>query len=151
MALKEHIVELASKIEKDLTYVKADHAITEEGTFEKNLPETLTMQVVNDVNAYESDYVAASTLAFGRMAVSAIAKDKTVDTVSGSFKMAGDNKVDHVVHREKEYRNPQKPGETIVNYGDNSSVYQVAAGRNVGQIKQARMEIKRLAAEAFGK
>ncbi len=151
MALKEHIVDLATKIEKDLTYVKSDNIITEEGTFEKNLPEKLTMEIVNDVNGYESDYVAASTLAFGRMAIKAIADHKSVDSVTGSFAMAGDNKIDHVVHREKEYRNPQKPGETIVNYGDNTSVYHVAAGKNLGQIKQARTEIKRLAAEAFGK
>lgn len=151
MALKEHIVDLASKIEKDLSYDKTENVITESGTFEKNLPETLTMQVVNDVNTYESDYVAASTLAFGRMAIDAIAKHKSVDSITGTFAMAGDNKIDHVVHREKEYRNPQKPGETIVNYGDNSSVYHVAAGKNLGQIKQARLEIKRLAAEKFGK
>ena len=147
--LKDEILELSKSIEKGLKLDAKTGVITaEEGLYEKNLPEGLTMDNVKAVTEYNTNFVAASSHAVGKVSVDAMSSHKKLERTSVEIKMGVNDLFSATMDRSISYPNPQgDSGEKIVKYGVIKPDYDVRAGRNGGQLKVARRLISELAAE----
>ena len=151
MAIKDHIVDLTDKIKKDLSFNKETSSVEDSGSFESNIPEGLTMETIVAVNKYETDYVAASTNAFGQVCIEQFKKDKDLDIVTGNFKMAGNNEITHEAHREAVKPNPANRDQPVTKYCDIRSTYKLTAThQSTGQLKQVRVALNEEAAKLLG-
>ncbi len=149
MAVKKHTLDLSDKIMKDIVFKKADNAIEGPDAFENNLPEGMTMEVVNSVNSYETDFIAASTHAFGVMALDALKDDNSLESVSGVFPMGEKNNVSHTMARTAERHVPGSD-ESVTKYGVVTSTYYVHGSKgSKGQLAQVRKELSEIAEAAL--
>ena len=149
MAVKSHIQELADKISSNIHFDKETNIIKEDNAFEKHLPDGLDMPTVEKVGQYNADFVAASALAVGTMAINEMQKHKSLDVVSSEMKMAGKDVVSQVVTRQKSFTNPTNPSEPVVKHGDINTVYSCYAGKNQGQLKACRAFLHEIAEESL--
>ncbi len=145
-SLNENILALAAKIEQQLELdAKTGIGSAKADVYHDNLPENLTKEVVKDVHDYNSNFVAASTYAFGKMAVKAMEGNKDLESANIEIKMVGRDKVAVNTERKAEF----SIGKEIVKYGQTTVAYTVQGGRNAGQLKAARDAVSALAAEAL--
>ncbi len=150
--IKEAVKTLSTNISKDLKYDKDSHTIkAEENIYAKNLPEGLSMEVVDKVNNYDVQFVAASGLAVGEIAIQHMAKEKTVEQISAEFSMARHNSVNHVVTRERTFTNITDPSNPIPKYGDLATKVTIQAGRNQGELKKVRNTLHEMGIEQLNK
>lgn len=148
IALKDEIVSLAAKLEKEITLdKKSGVGSAKDDLYESNLPEDLTMAEVKKVSDYNTSFAAAGTLAFGNLSVAAMAGNKSLETTSIDIKMGVKDNLAIGVARTKEYANRLGGAdEIIVKHGEVTVGYKVRAGKNAGQLKAARQQIAELAA-----
>lgn len=151
--VKAEVLALAETIEAGLLHEKKSTVITEkeEGSlYEANLPEGLTPEIVNAVSDYNTTFVAAGAHACGKMAVEAMAKDKTVTEITGQIKMGKRDKVGYTIARSKEYENRLAgDGVKTEKFGVVTTSYEVQGGTNKGQLKAVRNLIGELANAAL--
>ena len=121
-----------------------------EDTFQKTLPEGLTMEMVNKVANHNTNFVAGATHAFGTAAMQLMKDNSKLDTVIGSMNMGGEDQLSLNYMRSKEMHIPGKD-EKITKYGVTTVSYEVKAGKNGGELKKVRTELNELALAAFGK
>ena len=146
--LKEHVLAMAEKIEKGLVIDKKTGVGTEStNLYETCLPEGLDMDQVKRVSEYNTDFVAAGTYAFGKIAVAAMKSSKGLDKATAEIPMGVKDTLSISVERTKEYTAQlgEKKGETIIKHGVTTTAYDVRAGKNGGQLKIARQMISELA------
>ena len=151
MSMNEQIVALANKIEAGLSVnEKTGVGEAKADVYHDNLPEGLTKEVVTQVSNYNSDFVAASTYAFGRMAVKAMADNPALNSAFIDITMSGKDTVSIETDRSRTFT---KPGDDtkaeITKYGSTSVAYTVHAGKNAGQLKAARNALVDLATQAL--
>ncbi len=149
--IKEKVRTLATSLKEEFSYDPSTHTIAGEKSFENHLPDGLDMKTVEGVHDYEVQFVAASGLAVGQMAIEAMAMDKGIDKISGSFNMGKRNEASHVVTREKKFTNIADPKSPIHKHGDLSTTYTVYAGLNQGELKKVRAELHGIAEEQLNK
>ncbi len=149
--LKEKTVELAQQIKGEVKYDKDNRTIIDDNTYERHLPEGLSMNVIESVDGYNALYIAATAKASGEIAIEHMAKEPTLQTVTAQFQMGKKNEVSHVINREATYTNPTNPKEPIVKHGDISSKFSVYAGLNRGDLKKVRSHLQELATEKLVK
>lgn len=131
------------KLEGDSVTVPADLYVT-------TLPDTLTEEQVKAVQAHNSNFFPAATLAVGDLAVAAMKKDKKLEAVSGAFKMVGRDHFDITVNRSKESRNPAT-GETTTNFGViSASMVTHGAKASRGEMSHVKAHLQEAALKAFG-
>lgn len=148
--LKEDVLVLSKKIEEGLSIDTKTGVGTEKGDlYEQNLPENITMEQVANVTDYNSTFIAASTHAFGKIAVEAMRGNKKLESATAELKMGTKDALSINVERSKQYtvQLGDKKGETIVKHGVVTAAYDVRAGKNGGQLKVARAAIADMAAE----
>lgn len=149
MAINQTVLDMSAVIMGGLT---ADSNLgvvnSQEDIFEKTLPGTLTMEVVNQVANHNTTFVAAATHAFGTMAMNAMKDNSKLDTVIGTVNMGGDDTLGMHYTRMKEMHVPGKD-EKITKYGVTTVDYTVKAGKNGGELKKVRSELNELAMAAF--
>ena len=154
-SLSDDVAGLSKKIQTELIYDKETKIVSEKekagSCYEENLPEGITPAVVKALSDYNSTYVAAGVHAFGTIAVAAMAKDKSLDRVSGEIKMGHRDVLSATIDRQRQYANHLGGGEQIVKHGVVTPDYEVRAGKNAGQLKIARQLIAELAAEKLVK
>ncbi len=149
--IKETVKALASSLKEEFSYDPTTHTITGEKSFENHLPDGMSIGTVNDVHDYETRFVSASGLAVGQMAIEAMAKDKGIEKITGSFPMGKKNEVSHTTTREKKFTNIADPKSPIHKHGDLSTTYTVYAGLNQGELKKVRAELHGIAEEQLNK
>ena len=151
--VNETILALANKIEQQLeldnnTGVGAAKA----DVYHDNLPATLTKEIVTEVSNYNSDFIAASTYAFGKLAVEAMRGNNGLTTATEEIPMAGKDTVSIATDRQHTFSVPSrgegKP-EEVTKFGSTSVSYTVHAGKNAGQLKAARNAIVEMATAAL--
>lgn len=145
--LKEDVLELSKKIEEGLKIDKKTGVGTEEGNlYEKLMPDTVNMEMVQAVHDYNSTFIPAATHAFGQMAVKAMSGNKDLTEANVELKMGVKDSLAIHVQRSRDRINHLGDGESIVNYGETKVDYSVrAANGKGGQLKIARNLIKDLA------
>jgi hypothetical protein len=153
--LKAPVAELSSTLQKQFTLDNKTGINSEKdgvSTFNANLPDGLTMELVEGVQKYTKDYTAASRHAHGVMAVAAMAKNSKLDECSIELALGADN-VTHTVKRKSEFTIPfgDKKGQVSTKYGATTTTYETRAGKNGGQLKAAGRLIADLAASTLNK
>lgn len=142
MAIKEAIQAQADIITAFLNVDKKTGILSEtESAFEKTLPEGLTAEVVAQVDQARTTFVAASTVAAGKLAVDAMASNKELTEVNGSLALGGTSSLDLSFKRSQEVT---KVGtdDKITKYGTSAVGYNFEGGRgSVGQLKAARAAV----------
>lgn len=149
-ALNEHVMALAASIEKGLTVDKTGVGTETGNAWKDNIPNDLTEELLKKASNYNADFVAAGGYAFGKLAVEAMAGNKTMERATLELKMQGRDKVSFNIERVKKFPNHLGDGAEIVKHGYLTSTYEVHAGKNSGQLKLARTAIADLAATALG-
>jgi len=144
--LEKEVLELASKIEKDLVIDKKTGLVTEnKSLYEENVPEGLTVEVIEKVADYNTKFIAAGAFAFGNIAINAMASNKSLDNATATFKMIDKDSVSYNLERHKVFNNHLGNGEAIDKYGVITTSYDVRGGKNAGQLKTARKLIAEIA------
>lgn len=148
MAINERVKALSVAIQQGMVLDTDNQLVSaDDKAYEANLPEELTMEVVNKVGEYNTDFVAATANAFGNIAIEAFEKNSGLSQLSTTVPMAGKDKVSHTISREKTYRNPaDQDAAPIVKKGVMSTTLEVKAGSNSGQLKSVRTMLSELAA-----
>ena len=143
------VLEMSGKILECLKIDGRNGAITaEENTFEKTLPEDLTMDIVNKVSDHNTTFVAAGVHAMGQMAIESMGQHKNLDSASGTIKMGGKDTLEVGIDRSRTYANRLQEGATdVVKYGVTDIDYTVVAGKNAGQLKKVKQAIGEYAHE----
>lgn len=152
-SVKDEIAVLSKAIADDLTVdAKASTMAAAEDIYSKNLPEGLSMTVVDQVRDYNTAFVAAGAHAVGKIAVEAMTTHKKLDQLSVEIGMGGKDAVHYSVDRKKVTIDQiHNKGAEIVKYGVVTTGLTVGAGKNAGQLKVARAEIGALALAALAK
>lgn len=118
--------------------------------FMLNKPESLSEEVIKQVQAYSSDYYAASVKAGGELSVDTLAKNKNLEEVHLAFPLFGKDVFNVNVSRSETSTTPGT-GVPVTKYGVVSAklvTYDARANR--GAIKAIRDEISASALAAFG-
>jgi hypothetical protein len=152
--IKERTLALAEKIADSIKIDKTTGVGLSEGkVYEDNLPEGITIDTVKNINSYDADFVAAGTLAFGKLSIDAMKTSKKLEHTNIEIAM-GNNVTSVGFDRTRVYTNSLgKEGEPdkITKYGVATTTFEVRAGKNSGDLKHARRELNALAQAAFGK
>lgn len=147
--LTAEVLALSKKMQEKLAYDKAATAVTEskEGTslYDENLPDGFTPPMVKTIKDYDATFIAAGLHAAGTLIAGAMAKDKKLERATAELRMGHKDSVSFTVDRSKTYSNHLVgDGQEVTKYGVATTVYDVRAGRNAGQLKAARLEIGEL-------
>lgn len=150
--LKNEVIELAAKLQADMSIDNdTGTGVENADLYNKNLPETLTPEVVKEVSDYNTTFVAAGAYAFGQLSISAMSDNKKLTETNIEIKMGDKDSVSYNVLRSREFNNSLGGGEKVVKQGVITASYDVRSGKNGGQLKQARNLIGELASAAFAK
>jgi UPF0288 family protein (methanogenesis marker protein 3) len=150
--VKTEIVDLAKKLEDTIKIdsKKGNTEVTGD-PFKENLPDGLSMDTVAAVKDYNTTFVAASSMAFGNLAIEAMTKNKSLEQANVSFGMGGRDSVEHTFIRQKDVRNV-KTGETMQKFGSMTTTMEIHAGnQKAGQLGAVRAQLSELATERFKK
>ena len=142
----ETVLALSKKIEEAVSL--SDNVIKEKDAgkvYEENLPAGLTIDLVQKINEYDAEFVAAGAHAFGSIAINAMAENKNIKEITGELKTIDKNKASYSIERSKEYTNHLQGGEKTVKYGVVTTSYEIRAGKNSGQLKAVKNELAELA------
>jgi hypothetical protein len=142
----ENVLELSKKIDTAVTFSDGTIRETNPGdVYKQNLPAGLTIDLVQKVNDYDAEFVAAGAHAFGSIAINAMAEDKSLKHVTGELKTVDKNKASYSIERSKEYVNHLQGGEKTTKLGVTTVNYEIKPGKNSGQLKAVRNELAELA------
>lgn len=151
--VNETILALANKIEQQLDLDNnTGVGVAKADIYHDNLPETLTKEIVAEVSNYNSDFIAASTYAFGKLAVNAMKGNAGLATATVEIPMAGKDTVAIATERQHTFNVPSRgegKAEEVTKYGSTTVSYTVHNGKNAGQLKAARNAIVELATAAL--
>jgi hypothetical protein len=135
--LGEQANAIAAYLRKEMKLTSTGVAEAPKDTCEKTLPEGLTVKHVSQLQAYESDLIAATALVLGDEGAKFLAKNKSITDVSAEIKV-GKNTVGVTYSREKQVRAPGN-AEPTTKYGVTKAFYEAhAAGHNRGGLKKVR-------------
>ena len=148
--IKPVVRELATAIKESLeTDSKAGVISEKEGSiYISTLPEGITEDIVEAVSSHNTNFVAASSLAVGELALDGLAENKDIDRFTGHIDMIGKDSITINVDRSKSYP-AIGSNEPIVKKGVVTTNYEIRAGKNAGQLKGARQHIAELANKAL--
>lgn len=156
--IKQDVQDLSKKIQADMKIIEEPNdparglVVIESKIYEENLPEGLTVETVKAVDAYNSLFLASTTLAIGEQGVPFFKKHKAVDRISSVIPTVGKDTVEVDLRRSVTYPKPNAaPGETVTKYAVVTTQHIVHGTRNVGDIKKAKERIANLGAEALAK
>lgn len=151
--VNETILALASKIEAQLQLdTNTGVGTAKSDVYHDNLPGSLTKEIVTEVSNYNSDFIAASTYAFGKLAVDAMKGNTGLTTATVEIPMAGKDNVAIATERQHIFNVPGRgegKAEEITKYGSTTVSYTVHNGKNAGQLKAARNAIVEMATAAL--
>ncbi len=103
--LKQEVLDLSQTIAKGLTLDTKNNTVTAaEGLYESILPEGITMDYLERVQAHNTDVIAATQLAVGRIAIPAMHKHADLNKVTLSLPTVGKDTFDFAFDRSRQVR-----------------------------------------------
>lgn len=146
--IKTDVTDLASKLASSFSIDKASGKAEVTGDpFKEHMPEGLTEEAVKQVDDYRYTFVAATGKAVGEAAIAAMAKNKKLESVEGTFNIGGKSEVTHQILQSKPVFNPSTK-ETGTKYGAMTTVVKTSLdNQKTGQIGAVRASIGELAVE----
>ena len=144
------IRELADTLKAGFTIDKTGAVTVAEGLYANNLPEGLTMEVVESVHTHDANFASAAGLAFGEVSIDAMKKHASIDSTGADVMMTGKDKLSLNVRRKVETR---APGSTdpVISYGVlEASIDRYEPTSKRGDLKAVRTFLKESALAALG-
>ena len=100
------------------------------GTFEKTLPEGLSMDAVKSTMKAITDYGVASRVAFSEVALKGLKDNPDLERISGNIPVYKGVTYGHTMDRLKTGTKPGSTGETYEKHGDGRTVLKISAISN---------------------
>lgn len=147
--VKPEVKELAASIQQDMEIDGNGVIATNNDVYEKHLPESLTMETVNQVGAYNERFVAGFTLATGNMGQDVMKKDKNLSQVSAQTKLGKYGDVNTVYDRTRVGPKSIADRTEVTRYGQTTTRVRTFAGKNKGDLKKVREELSAVAESMF--
>ena len=139
MAVNERVEALSEKLYEKMNGDKVTGIVTVEGDpYYENLPENITKEQVDEIDAYNTDYMSGGVVAFGKHFSQLAADNPNLNVFQGELKMSGKNSISVQTDRVKTYPNPsggdpvEKMGATRV------TINQHAAKSSSSQLHKAK-------------
>lgn len=156
--VKQSVIDLAAKLQAQMTLGEAGIVEVPKDLFAQTLPEALTLDTIKLVQDHTNDLVAATAEALGNIAIPAFKADEKLEQLSVEFGCGVDS-LAGTIQRSKEYPaggipkegEARDPNATITKFGIVSMKYGVNAHANKGTLKKVRDGINKRAAEALAK
>jgi hypothetical protein len=140
---------IADAIKKEIK-IEGGTVIVPSDVYVKTLPEGLSEDQVKAVQKHNSNFFPAATLAVGDLAIPLFKKDKTLEQVSGEFKMVGRDHFDVTINRSRESRNPSN-NQISTTYGAISATMVThGAKASRGQMNEVKQHLQEAALKAYG-
>jgi len=144
--LKERIRALSEKIITSLEPDTTNGTIGQTGEpYYENLPEGLTRETSDAVDAYRSDFMAASAHAAGMMAVTMMTDHTDLQQVVATLDVGKADEASHLIKREAVYKVGN--ADPVVRPGAMTSSLKCRAASNVGELAKVRTLISDYARE----
>jgi len=143
--INENVNSLITKMKESVTMDK--NTGTGSGTdklYENNLPESLNMDLVKEIETYNTTFIAAATKTAGDISLDLMENNKSLERTTTSFPMGHKDELTVVIDRQKVYNNhlSKDAGDgKIIKHGVASVDYEVRSGVNGGQLKVVRNKI----------
>lgn len=149
--LHEDVLALAKAIEKGMKLDKTSGVVTaDEDLYKKSLPSELSMDTVKAVSDYNTKFVAAGAFAFGNIAIDAMKGNKKLERVTGEVSLGHRDVANYTLDRHRTFTNHLTGGgEQVDKYAVLTTGLEIRAGKNGGQLKQARLLIAEAGAKAL--
>jgi hypothetical protein len=143
--ISPEVIDLADKIAAHLTVDSATGVGTEScNNYNAHLPDGLTPEIVQQVAEYDTDFVAASGLAFGRKVIEAMGTNEALNRAS--IEMQGGGRFDRVAHtmdRSKTYTNHLGgTKEQIEKHGVLTTTLTTQAAKPTGDLRSVRLTLQ---------
>lgn len=151
--IPDKIIELSKQIEDSLKNDKNNIIERNPGEiYEKTLPDGITIDVVDQIQNHNADFVAAGVLSFHNIAMRQMTEDKECTEMSGKIKMGYKSNVQIDIEREHPWKDHLHGGEDKVSYGA-TTVKLVTHGdkKTTQPLKTVMDEISRISLEQLGK
>lgn len=152
--IKKEILDLATKLKSEFTL---DHktgivAVTADA-YEKLLPEGLTKEIVEQLQTYNTEMLAASTYMVGEMSIPAMTKNKDLDNVKLEMPMIGKDLLHVSFDRSRQVPSRGEDGVagTKTKFGASSASFEIYSAGPRGELKKIKHMLAEQAAAAFGK
>ena len=147
--IKEDVLALSNSIQKELS-VDSGVMTGGEKSYESNLPEGLTIDLVTKVDDYNTTFVAGATHAVGTVAIQAMKADSSLNEIDHKIPMSGKNHVTIGVERKRSQVNSFSPDkEVTIRHGVTTVGLHTVAGNNAGELKKVRNALAELGREAL--
>lgn len=150
--IKQPVKDLAEALKKDLTVNKDGTTEVAADTYIKNMPEGVTEEMAKAVQSYNTNFIAAATLAVGETSIPVMKKNKDLERVSAVFPTIGKDNVSVVFDRVREnsFTNPQtKERELVIKNGATTVGYEVYGAKSKGSLAAVRAHLNEQAAAAL--
>lgn len=153
--IKPEIVALADKVKALMNMdKKSGIATVADDTYTKLMPEGLTKEIVEQVQTYNSQLVAAGALALGEAAIPVMKKNDAVDRATLTIPMVGKDYIGLSFDRSRQVPSrdaDNNPNGTRTKFGSTSAEIVQYGTKSRGQLLNVKNLLGEKAAEAFGK
>lgn len=132
---------------------KSGIATVDAGTYIKLLPPGLTKDIVEAVQAYNTQIVAAGALALGEMAIPVMKKDANLDRATLTIPMTGKDYIGVSFDRSRQVPSrdaDNNPNGTKTKFGSTTTEIAMYGTKSRGQLMQVKNLLGELAVAAFG-
>lgn len=116
--------------------------------YEKALPEGLTIKQVEQVNAHNSHFAAAATLAFGEASIPVLKKNKELTGTSLEIPVVNKDHIGITMDRSRQVKAPGSD-ETSTVYGSTRTQFAFYATKNRGEMAKVKAVLGEKAAAAL--
>lgn len=152
--VKPEVLELAGKVKEGLTIDNKTGIITAiPDLYTRLLPETVTKETIEALQAHNTRMVSATTLAVGEIAMPVLKKNKELEEASLKLSMVGKDAMNVTLARSRQVpsRNEDGTTGTQTKYGSVSvSIDEYSTGPR-GDFKKVKQFLSEQAMTAFGK
>jgi hypothetical protein len=153
MSVKPEVEEVSKLISPYIIIDKDGKVDAEElkKAYPAGMPEGITMEVANAVDAYDSLFRAGVAYALGTAGNQLITANPELDKIEVKVPMAGRNAFTASLHRTISSNNPKNPALPVITHGGMRFEYDVYdASRYHGHLKAVREHIAAEALAAYG-
>jgi hypothetical protein len=144
--LSQAVLDLSAKISKCISVDSDGYGSETSPAYESNLPEDLTMDIVNSVGDYNTTFIAAGSHAFGNAAIEAMSHNNNLKEANMKIAMGGKDSVTYGFDRSKVFHNGLTDSD-VEKFGVMNIHTEFVAGKNSGQLKKVRNLLNEVALE----
>lgn len=148
--IKQEVLDLATLLKKGIKIEKDGNTVVEEGLYEKNLPGTISMDTLKEVQKFNNTFIAAAAHAFGDEAIAAMKKNAELSQISVQIPTVGKDNLNLSFQRERTIPSTNGEGASTVKYGSLQAKYDMYGTGSRGQLLKVKQDLSDRATAAFG-